>query len=74
VRDFLKGKRCMVWSFMGNSRMYEALRDYGDRFDTVGILLLRLTKQAQLLKPVQASAACYRIFRNGLILSGCSQL
>jgi hypothetical protein len=37
VRDFLKGKRCMVWSFMGNARMYEALRDYGDRFDTVGI-------------------------------------
>ena len=37
MRDFLKGKRCMVWSFMGNSRMYEALRDYGDRFDTVGI-------------------------------------
>lgn len=37
MRDFLKGKRCMVWSFMGNARMYEALRDYGDRFDTVGI-------------------------------------
>jgi hypothetical protein len=37
VRDYLKGKRCMVWSFMGNARMYEALRDYGDRFDTVGI-------------------------------------
>lgn len=27
----------MVWSFMGNARMYEALRDYGDRLDTVGI-------------------------------------
>ena len=37
MRDFLKGKRCMVWSFMGNARMYEALRDYGVRFDTVGI-------------------------------------
>jgi hypothetical protein len=36
-RDYLKGKRCMVWSFMGNARMYEALRDYGDRLDTVGI-------------------------------------
>ena len=36
-RDYLKGKRCMVWSFMGNSRMYQALRDYGDRLDTVGI-------------------------------------
>jgi spore germination protein YaaH len=36
-RDYLKGKKCMVWSFMGNARMYEALRDYGDRLDTVGI-------------------------------------
>lgn len=27
----------MVWSFMQNARMYEALRDYGDRLDTVGI-------------------------------------
>ncbi|KJZ94731.1 glycosyl hydrolase family 18 protein, partial [Clostridium sp. IBUN13A] len=35
--DYLKGKRCMVWSFMGNARMYQALRDYGDRIDTVGI-------------------------------------
>ena len=37
MRDYLQGKRCMVWSFMGNSRMYQALRDYGDRLDTVGI-------------------------------------
>ena len=29
MRDYLKGKRCMVWSCMGNSRMYQALRDYG---------------------------------------------
>ena len=35
MRDYLNGKRCMVWSFMGNARMYEALRDYGDRLDTV---------------------------------------
>ena len=38
--NYLKGKKCMVWSFMGNTRMYEALRDYGD-LDTVGILPLR---------------------------------
>lgn len=31
MRDKLKGKRIMVWTFMGNSRMYQALRDYGDR-------------------------------------------
>lgn len=37
MRDYLQGKRCMVWSFMGNARMYEALRDYGDHLDTVGI-------------------------------------
>lgn len=37
MRDYLEGKRCMVWSFMGNTRMYQALRDYGDRLDTVGI-------------------------------------
>lgn len=37
MRDYLQGKRCMVWSFMGNSRMYQALRDYGNRLDTVGI-------------------------------------
>lgn len=37
MRDYLKGKRCMVWSFMGNTRMYQALNQYGDRLDTVGI-------------------------------------
>ena len=37
MRDYLQGKRCMVWSFKGNTRMYQALRDYGDRLDTVGI-------------------------------------
>lgn len=36
-RDYLKGKKCMIWSFMGNTRMYQALRDYGDRLDSVGI-------------------------------------
>lgn len=37
MKDFLRGKRCMVWSFMGNSRMFQALNNHGDRFDTVGI-------------------------------------
>ena len=36
-RDYLKGKRCMIWSFMGNSRMFQALNNHGDCFDTVGI-------------------------------------
>ena len=37
MRNYLKGKKCMVWSFMGNARMYQALLNYGDRLDTVGI-------------------------------------
>lgn len=37
MRNALKGKKCMVWSFMGNARMYQALLNYGDRLDTVGI-------------------------------------
>ena len=43
MRDYLKGKKCMVWSFMGNSRMYQALRDYGDRLDTVGIFTFEVS-------------------------------
>jgi hypothetical protein len=37
MRNRTQGKRCMVWAFMGNARMYQAFRDYGDRMDTVGI-------------------------------------
>ncbi|MGB4823708.1 MAG: glycosyl hydrolase, partial [Leuconostoc mesenteroides] len=36
-RDYLKGKKCMIWSFMGNSRMFQALNNHADCFDTVGI-------------------------------------
>lgn len=43
MRDYLKGKRCMVWSFMGNARMYQALRDYGNRLDTVGIFTFEVS-------------------------------
>jgi len=28
--DPLKNKEIMVWTFMGNARMYEALDKYGD--------------------------------------------
>ena len=34
--DTLKGKQIMVWTFMGNTRMYQALRDYGDRISQTG--------------------------------------
>ncbi|MCD7903516.1 MAG: hypothetical protein LUF91_07170 [Oscillospiraceae bacterium] len=27
--DLLKGKEIMVWTFMGITRMYQTLRDYG---------------------------------------------
>ncbi|GHV35071.1 hypothetical protein FACS18949_12310 [Clostridia bacterium] len=37
MRDYIKGKRCMVWTFMGNTRMHEALNKYGYRLDSVGI-------------------------------------
>lgn len=37
MSQYLEGKKTMVWSFMGNARMYEALNKYGDRLDTVGI-------------------------------------
>lgn len=40
--DLTKGKKIMVWTFMGNARMYEALRDYGDRIDTVGIFSFKV--------------------------------
>ena len=34
MSQYLEGKKTMVWSFMGNARMYEALNKYGDRLDT----------------------------------------
>ena len=51
MRDFLKGKRCMVWSIMGNARMYEALRDYGARFDTVGIFTIEVDATGTITEP-----------------------
>lgn len=48
MRDYLQGKRCMVWSFMGNTRMYQALRDYGDRLDTVGIFTFEVDASGKI--------------------------
>ena len=39
--DTLKGKQIMVWTFMGNARMYEALRDYGDRISQIGLSIYK---------------------------------
>jgi hypothetical protein len=38
----LKGKKIMVWTFMGNARMYEALEKYGDRIDTIGLFSFKV--------------------------------
>ncbi len=40
--DRLKGKKIMVWTFMGNTRMYNALRDYGDRISQIGLFSFKV--------------------------------
>lgn len=50
MRDYLKGRRCMVWSFMQNARMYEALRDYGDHLDTVGIFTFEVDATGTIME------------------------
>lgn len=56
-RDYLKGKRCMIWSFMGNTRMFQALNNHGDRFDTVGIFTFEVDTPARSPRPAPVSAA-----------------
>ena len=41
-RDYLKHRGCMVWTFMGNTRMYNALRDYGDRISQIGLFSFKV--------------------------------
>ena len=42
MNETLKGKKIMVWTFMGNTRMYEALRDYGDRISQIGLFSFKV--------------------------------
>lgn len=42
--DYLKGRKCMVWTFMGNSRMYQALVAYGDRLSQVGLFSFKVSR------------------------------
>ena len=42
--DYLKGRKCMVWTFMGNSRMYQALAAYGDRLSQVGLFSFKVSR------------------------------
>jgi len=49
----------MVWSFMGNARMYEALRDYGDHLDTVGIFTFEVDITGTITETEQVFQVCY---------------
>ena len=40
--DILKGRKCMVLTFMGNARMYTALKNYGDRLSQVGLFSFKV--------------------------------
>lgn len=46
--DLLKGKQIMVWTFMGNTRMYQALRDYGDRISQVGLFSFKVKANGEI--------------------------
>ncbi len=46
--DLLRGKKIMVWTFMGNARMYEALQKYGDRIDTVGLFSFKVNATGEI--------------------------
>ncbi|MCD8015565.1 MAG: glycosyl hydrolase family 18 protein, partial [Lachnospiraceae bacterium] len=46
--DLLKGKEIMVWTFMGNTRMYQALRDYGDRISQIGLFSFKVNASGEI--------------------------
>ena len=46
--DILKGKKIMVWTFMGNTRMYNALRDYGDRISQIGLFSFKVRATGEI--------------------------
>ena len=46
--DTLKGRQVMVWTFMGNARMYEALRDYGDRISQIGLFSFKVRATGEI--------------------------
>lgn len=46
--DILKGKEIMVWTFMGNTRMYQALRDYGDRISQIGLFSFKVRATGEI--------------------------
>ncbi len=44
----LKGKQIMVWTFMGNARMYEALQNYGDRISQIGLFSFKVRATGEI--------------------------
>ena len=46
----LKGKKIMVWTFMGNARKYEALEKYGDRIDTIGLFSFKVRATGEIVE------------------------
>lgn len=46
--DTLKGKKIMVWTFMGNARMYTALRNYGDRISQIGLFSFKVQATGEI--------------------------
>lgn len=46
--DILKGKEIMVWTFMGNTRMYQTLRNYGDRISQIGLFSFKVRATGEI--------------------------
>ena len=44
----LQGKKNIVWAYMGNTRMYTALQNYGDRLDTVGVFAFKVNESGEI--------------------------
>ena len=44
----LKNKEIMVWTFMGNARMYEALDKYGDRISQIGLFSFKVRETGEI--------------------------
>jgi len=46
--DLLKGKEIMVWAYMDNTRMYQVLRDYGDRISQIGLFSFKVNASGEI--------------------------
>ena len=55
--DTLKGKQIMVWTFMGNTRMYQVLRDYGDRISQIGLFSFKVRATGEIYESGVSIAA-----------------